>query len=325
VNPDAFRQDVLREPQTLAALLDAYAGAASPLRALGHDPLAGRRVALIGMGSSRFAALTVAAALRARGVAAVAEYASADPSATTAPGRDVLAIGISASGATPETMAALARHRGVSRTVAITNRPDGPLAEAADVALPLLAGKEEGGVACRTFQATLAVLWLLAGVEADALRPAVEAQRALLDARDDWLEPLLAAVGGAHTVYAIAPAVRISSALQAALMLREGPRVAADGCETGDWTHVDVYLSKHPGYTALLFPGSSFDEGVMEWARPRGSRILAVGRPGPAGTTPVAPFAGADDPLVASLVEVSVVELLAATWWRRRIDAGAMP
>lgn len=325
MNPDAFREDVLREPETLATLLDAYGGVASPLRPLGADPLAGRRVALIGMGSSRFAALTVAAALRARGVAAVAEYASADASATTAPGRDVLAVGISASGATPETVAALARHRGVSRTVAITNRPDGPLAEAADVVLPLLAGEEAGGVACRTFQATLAVLWLLAGVGADALRPAVEAQRALLDARHDWLESLLAAVAGAHTVYAIAPAARISSALQAALMLREGPRVAADGCETGDWTHVDVYLSKHPGYTALLFPGSAFDEGVMEWARPRGSRILAVGRPGPRGATPVAPFAGADDPLVASLVEVGVVELLAATWWRRRIDAGEMP
>lgn len=83
---------------------------------------------------------------------------------------------------------------------------------------------------------------------------------------------LLELVRDAHTTYAIAPAERQSSALPSALMLREGPRPAADACETGDWLHVAVYLSKHPGYTALLFTGSRYDEGVMEWARQRISR-----------------------------------------------------
>ena len=48
-------------------------------------------------------------------------------------------------------------------------------------------------------------------------------------------------------VYTIAPYERLSSALQSALMFREAPRIAADGCETGDWLHVDLYLTKHPG------------------------------------------------------------------------------
>jgi hypothetical protein len=100
-------------------------------------------------------------------------------------------------------------------------------------------------------------------------------------------------------------------------MLREGPRIAADACETGDWLHVDVYLSKHPGYTALLFPGSLFDAGVMEWARDRGSRIVAVGQP-VGGALLHVPFPDAGDALVATLVETGAAELLAADLWLAR-------
>jgi glucosamine--fructose-6-phosphate aminotransferase (isomerizing) len=323
VNPDGFLADVLAEPATLAALLDVHDGPASPLAALGPAPLASRRVLFIGMGSSRFAALTVAARLRHGGVAAVCEYASTG--APSLPSSDQLAVGISASGTTPETVEALARHRAAGApTLALTNRPESPLAAQADLVLPLLAGEEAGGVACRTFQATVAVLHLLAGEPVAALRPAVAAQQSLLDSRDEWLPALVDVVTRAHTTYAIAPAERIGSALQAALMLREGPRVAADAAETGDWLHVDVYLSKHAGYTALLFGGSRFDAGVMDWALERGSTIVALGRPVEGATLHV-PFPDAGDPLVAALVEVSIAELVAATLWRRRLDAGLMP
>jgi hypothetical protein len=186
--------------------------------------------------------------------------------------------------------------------------------------VPLRAGVEEGGVACRTFQATLALLHLMGGVAADQLRPAVDAQATLLAARDDWLPPLLELLAGPRTTYAIAPAERISSALQSALMLREGPRVPADANETGDWLHVDVYLSKHAGYRALLFPGSRFDAGVMEWARERASSIVAVGAPVDGAALHI-PFPGADDPLVASLVETTVAEIAAAEMWRRQAPA----
>ena len=61
-------------------------------------------------------------------------------------------------------------------------------------------------------------------------------------------------------------------------MLREGPRRAADATETGDWLHVDVHLSKRPGYTALLFTGSRFDDDVMTYARDRRCAVLTGGR-----------------------------------------------
>lgn len=315
-----FRNDVLGEPAALEAMLATYAGDASPLRDLG--PLDSRRVVLIGMGSSRFAALDIATALRARGITAVAELASTG--VPTPPGEDVVAIAISASGATEETVEALGRHSGMSRTVAATNHPDGPLARAAQVVLPLLAGEETGGVSCRTFQATVALGHLLAGIDPGRLQAAPEAQAALLDSRASWLDALLHNLGGAHTVYAIAPDERSASALESALMFREGPRVPADACETGDWLHVDVYLSKHPGYRALLFPGSRFDAGVMEWARERASTIVAVGEPVP-GAAQTIPYPLAEDPVIASLVETSVAELAAAEWWLRRLAEGTMP
>jgi len=174
----------------------------------------------------------------------------------------------------------------------------------------------EGGIACRSFQATLAILHLLAGVPVHALRPAVEAAQALVDGCGAWLDELLAVVGDGP-VYAIAPYERLSSALQSALMFREAPRIPADGCETGDWLHVDLYLTKFPPYRALLFTGSRYDPDVMTWARERGSSIIAVGRTteGAVLHVPVP-----DDPLVAVLVETMVAELAACELWRRRLE-----
>jgi glucosamine 6-phosphate synthetase-like amidotransferase/phosphosugar isomerase protein len=321
VNPEGFLADVLSAPGRLDAVLDAYAAPDTPLAAV---PASVERVLFLGMGSSRFAARTAAAHLRARGVDAFAELASTGLPTPPRPG--TLVVGISASGGTAETIQALARHRGTSQTIAVTNRPGSAIEDAADVTLPLLAGEEAGGVACVSFQATLAVLLLLCGrlaggTDVEALRPAVAAAAALRETRDAWLPDLVALVEEAHTVYAIAPDERISSALQSALMLREGPRVAADATETGDWLHVDVYLSKHPGYTALLYPGSRFDAGVMDWARQRSSRIAAVGEP-VAGTVAHVPYPGSADPLVATLVETGVAELLAAELWRQQAAAG---
>ena len=104
-------------------------------------------------------------------------------------------------------------------------------------------------------------------------------------------------------------------------MLREGPRVAADAAETGDWLHVDVYLSKRPGYCALLFTGSRFDADVLEWAAKRAFPVVAIGESIPGATIGI-PHPGADDPHVRLLVETGAAELVAAELWRRRIASG---
>jgi fructoselysine-6-P-deglycase FrlB-like protein len=315
-SPELFLADVLTGPETLDALLAAYDGPASPLEDVGeiHE----RRIVLVGMGSSRFAALAAAARLRSAGLDAHVEYSSATLSVPSGP--DTLVVAISSSGATAETVEVARRHHGSSRVVAVTNRPESELAETADVVLPLLAGEEAGAIACRTFQATVAVLLLLAGratggIDAAGLRPAVASAAGLIASGDDWIGPALAILGGGP-VDVVAPAERLSSAEQAALMLREAPRIRAAACETGDWLHVDLYLTRPPGYRAILLSGSRFDEGFVEWIERRGCAFVAVGAP-VAGAALNVGYAGAGDPDIALLVETIAVELLAAELWRR--------
>jgi hypothetical protein len=122
------------------------------------------------------------------------------------------------------------------------------------------------------------------------------------------------AVDGTEGLWVLAPAERIGSALQGALMVREGPRRAADGCETGDWNHVDVYLTKSLDYRAILFTGSRYDADAVKWMSDRRSHLVTIGAEHDAAHASVR-YPGDDDPIVALLTEVLVPELLAAHWW----------
>ncbi|MFF4190660.1 SIS domain-containing protein [Nonomuraea sp. NPDC001831] len=316
MNPELYLADLEAKPAALAALADGLRAA---------DPFAGlpegvRRVLFLGMGSSRYAAGVAALRLRAAGVDAYADYASA--AATYPAGPDTLVVPISATGGSRETLDALARYAGgPSYVAAITNVPGSPVTEAADLVVPMGAGEERGGVACRTFQHTLALLLALearlTGADGDLpalLTRAAEATRDLLDRRDEWLPLTMELLDGPDGVYTIAPAERLSSAEQSALMFREGPRRAADACEAGDWSHVDVYLTKTRDYRALLFPGSRYDEQAMDWVRERGSTVISVGGEVKDAAAAIR-YAHDDDPGVALLTETLVAELVAAYWW----------
>jgi glutamine---fructose-6-phosphate transaminase (isomerizing) len=307
VNVEGFQADILAEPEALVRVADAYGGGGLPA-------LDGRRLLLIGMGSSAYASHTAAALWRSRGHDAHVELASTGAPQPAA--ADTVAFVVSASGGSEETVEAMARHRGRSTVVAVTNRDDSELAQGADVVVPVLAGPEAGGIACRSYACTLAVLLLAAGADADAVRRAADASAGLIERRSEWLGPLADLVEGGAGVWASAPAERIGSSLQSALMLREAPRIVADGCETGDWLHVDVYLTKRPGYNLLLMPGSRYDAGVMEWRAERGFDVVCVGRDAP-GATATIPIGGHEEHAVACLTETVVAELLAAELWRR--------
>ncbi|MGW4421215.1 SIS domain-containing protein [Streptosporangium sp. NPDC004631] len=326
MDPELYLADLEAKPASLTGLAATLEGG-DPFAALPDDI---RRVVLLGMGSSRYAAGAVALRLRAAGVDAVAEYASASVSSPASP--DTLVVAISATGGSRETLDAVARHRGRSFVLAVTNRAGSAITEGADLVVPMLAGEERGGVACRTFQHTLGLLLALrnrlTGADLDVpalLRRTAEATDDLLERRERWLEAAAALLDGPDGVYTIAPAERLSSAEQSALMFREGPRRAADACETGDWSHVDVYLTKTLDYRALLFPGSRYDEQAMEWIRRRGSTVLTVGGESP-GAGGAVRYRHDDDPGVALLTETLVAELIAARWWsdhHRAVTAGA--
>ena len=203
--------------------------------------------------------------------------------------------------------------------MALTNRAGTELDGLCDVTVPMLAGPEHGrggvpvvpahpGAAARPRGRPTRSL-------ADHLDRAAEASAHLLDSRDD----LAAGVGrggrsaptGTHVV---APARRLSSALQSALMLREGPRLPAYACETADWSHVDVYLTKTTDYRLVLLAGSRWEDELLGWVRERGSTLVAVGAEvAGAALTVRYPHDDLDD--VRLLTETLVGELLAAHAW----------
>lgn len=304
MKPDLFLADLHEKPARLRELsvTDAWGFVARPAQLL-----------LLGMGSSHYANLVAAARLRARGVAAVAELASSD--LLPAVGPDALVVAVSASAGSAETLDAVDRI-GVP-FVALANR-EGPLTERAERTVWMQAGEERGGVACRSFQHTLALLLALESHLTGAPPPPVvrvaEATDELLATEGDWRPRLAELLLGPHGTHVVAPARRISSAYQSALMLREGPRLSAVGCETGDWSHVDVYLTKTTDYRMLLLGGSRWEPQLLDWTGQRGSTVVGVGADLP-GAAHVLRYAHDDHDDVRLLTETLVAELLAAHAW----------
>ena len=317
MEPHGFLADVERSPETMLELATALDDDALGLGSLPTDV---DRILLLGMGSSTYAAGVVAARLRAAGFDAVAELASSHllPPATAR----TLVVAVSASGGSVETVDALTRYSGRSPVVAVTEQPDSPVAKAADVVVPLLAGPEEGGVACRSYRHTIAVLLALAERFAPSLDPrvpemlrlAAAATADLLERRHAWLPAAADLVDGRDGSWVVGPAHRLASAQQSALMLREGPRRPSHACETGDWSHVDVYLTKTLDYRMLLLPGSTYEPELLRWTAERGSTVVSVGADVPgAGATIRYRHDEVDD--VRLLTEVTVAELVAHRWW----------
>ena len=304
MNPDPFLADLFEKPARLAGLsvADAWGFVQRPARIL-----------LLGMGSSHYANLVAAARLRSRGIDAVAELASSD--LLPAVGPDTLVVAVSASAGSAETLDAVDR-LGVP-FVAMANKD-----RAAD-----RAGRT-GGVDAGRRGARRGSVPVLPAHAGPAARSGVSARRVAATAaggrgrgqrrppRDRrWVAPELAELLlGAHGTHVVAPARRISSAYQSALMLREGPRLPAVGCETGDWSHVDVYLTKTTDYRMLLLGGSRWEPQLLDWTSRRGSTVVAVGTDVP-GAAYTLRYRHDDNDDVRLLTETLVAELVAAHAW----------
>ncbi len=294
-------EDIMGGPAALERLLSVYGSPDSPLGPVMAAIPPKRRFAFTGLGSSRYAALITASSLRVSGESAWVEYAST--STPTAPAADLVFVAISASGGTVETVDAARRHRGRSLVIAVTNDSASPLASAADHVLPLHAGAEASGIATHTFRNTVTVLAMLAGRSPASLASTVADLATALDRRDAWLSDA-DSIDGAPAIDVLADASLLGMAEQAALMLREAPRLPATAHDTGDWLHTAVYLAI-PGHRALLFPGAAADAEVIATIERRDGAVLTL------------PTAMDADPFHRVIVESVTAELLAAELWRR--------
>jgi len=317
-----LRADITRASSALTTVVAAYLGAASPLGAI--DPAAVRdtRLQLVGLGSSRFAALDAAVAMRGAGLFATAALPS---ECVEPPTTGLTVVAISASGRTAEVVETARRHRGTSRVIAVTNRPDSPLADASDVVLPLLAGEEASGISTLTSRATVAVLgWLADHLEGQPVdRAGISDAIARLEpiGRGDEQPGIRSAadlLDGAASIDVLASGPRIGAASQAALMLREAPRLPAHPYETADWLHTGVYLAV-PGHRVVLLTGSPSDAEIVEVIRRRGGEVIAVGGPVPGAAVRIP---GSTSTRYRDLVESALVDLLAAELWDRATASG---
>ena len=310
--------DLERTPEVLRVI-----SARRPWR---RDLAGMRKVVLTGLGSSRFAALVVEPVLREAGLTVVVEHASASRPAFVAEGS--LFVAVSSSGSTPETVAAIERAREAGAlTLAITNNPDSPLALAADEVLALDAGVEDSGVASVSYCATVAVLAQLAaalgaGDPARSLLTAADGIDSLLGSRGDWLPAATDCLDGAAAVHVLADASALGTAEQAALLLRECPRLEADATDAGDWLHVGLYTAL-PGYRAMLLAGTRYDAFVADTIHGRSGRVLAIGPAVafPADSTVNLPASVDGDHVARVLVESAVTTAIAAELWRRTVGS----
>lgn len=334
MEPTRFADDLARIPDTLNTLANTldtgFPGLEAPHRLgervrahTGDEP----RVLILGMGSSTYASGLVAREARVHGANVTAELASVD--LLPPPAADLIVIAVSATGGSVEVRHAIERYAGTGQLIALTNRTDSAVASAADLTVPMLAEHEASGIASRTFRHTLIVLrQLIAALHADThpvqriaahlpalARAAAAASTELLTTAPQWTPDIAATLAGPLGTWVLAPAERWASSQQAALMLREIPRRPAFASETGDWSHVDVYLTKTQDYRALIFAGSRWDAQALEWMTERGSTWVSVGAELP-GALHTLRYTGDTDVRVAQLCEVLVAEQVALHWLR---------
>lgn len=258
-------------PQAVARLLDSPSDiitAADALRAA--DPALLMTVA---RGSSDHAATFLA---YAAGIMAGLPVASVGPSLASVYGAQLRAeraacLAVSQSGASPDIVATttMLRDRG-ALTLALTNHPDSPLAQAAHHVLPLHAGPERAVAATKTVvNSIVAGLMLLAHLRRDAiLTAALHALPRLLETAlsADW-SPLQDALQDTDRLYCLGRGPCYALSNEAALKLKETCQLQAESFSGAEVQHGQMSVVG-PGFPVLVL-------AVQDAAR-AGQRALAT-------------------------------------------------
>jgi glucosamine--fructose-6-phosphate aminotransferase (isomerizing) len=216
-----------------------------------------------------------------------------------------LVIGISQSGASPDVVGVVAEgRRQGAPTLAITNHPDSPLAEAAETRIALEAGPELAVAATKTYTTSLlAIAALSAAVRGGADDTAKLAALPDTMASALGLEPEIVAMchdqAAADCLLVLARGYEYATAREWSLKLKELARVFADPYSAADFEH---------GPVALL------ESGVP---------VLATVRPGPTRDGLVALLRRLRGELGAELAVASDdADALALAHWPLRLPAG---
>jgi len=195
-----------------------------------------------------------------------------------------LVIGISQSGASPDVVEVVtdARRQGAV-TLAITNEPDSPLADAAETVVPLEAGPELAVAASKTYVAELATVALLsdalAGGGAEAELAALPEHIAHALDTQEHAQHAARELRGLRQCAVIGRGYNYATIREWALKLKEMALVMADPYSAADFEHGPIALVE-PGYQvmAVAVSGPTM-EGLAELLprlRADGARLLVI-------------------------------------------------
>lgn len=212
----------------------------------------------------------------------------ASPSTTTVYGArpdydGVLWVAVSQSGGSPDLVESTATARDCGAlTLAVTNAPGSPLAEAAALHLDVLAGPERAVAATKSFSAQMLALWLL-------VQHWAEADVAAADPLPGLAEETLAAAGvdGLAQRYRFVDKLVVTGrgyshpvAREAALKLMETSFLSAHAFSGADLLHGPMAMVDHDRPVLAVAsdgPGGTALEEVLDRLAERGADVCLVG------------------------------------------------
>ncbi len=196
-----------------------------------------------------------------------------------------LVVGISQSGQSPDIVSVLTTGRAQGRpTLAITNVPDSPLAQAADWVLPLGCGVERAVAATKTYTTSLAALALLSTALSGN-----EQRRAELAQVPNWMrqtldniEPVLARVeryryAGRSAV--IGRGFNYATAFEVALKIKELTRVVTDSYSSADFLHGPISVLEAGFPLIVVAPSGQTLSDLTTFsieAKRRGAELIVI-------------------------------------------------
>ena len=195
--------------------------------------------------------------------------------------RDTLTIAISQSGQSPDVVEPIRYFRGGgATTVALVNDIESPLAQAAEWAMPLHAGKEQSVAATKSFitslvaGARLVAQWQNDPDLSNGLAALPDALRAA--ATTDW-SAALDVLAPARNIMVVGRGISFPIALESALKFKETSALQAEAFSGAEIKHGPMALIEE-GYPLLIFATRGPTQaGLVQLAtemRGRGARVL---------------------------------------------------
>jgi len=322
---DTFLSDIHAQPETLRRVCAAYVDGeqARTLRAAAaaiRDT--GLPVYLTGMGASYFALIAMRALLDKAGIPTMLKdtaYLLEYGRATLRPGQALIVV--SQSGRTGEAVGLMQAIGDHAPLIVVTNDPTTYLAKRAEYLLPLLA-KPDGGVALKTYTATLTLLMMLAAELRE--EPAATVARAVLtgdpmqkaiDASSGRLTELATFAKTTGYIPLLGRGPSVASAMAGALLLKETAKIAAEGASAGQFRHGAIEVVARGLLVVLFSPNgnavSHLNAQLVRQLERSGAHVLVIGASdGTAGPNRLVLDLRVPDEYLAPLFEIVPLQFL---------------